>query len=82
MQELSSLCNLVRINGVGPAAARVLYEGGYTNIGEIAHAKANKLLERMIAANGNERYYKAKLGEKDMQFIIDAANIVTNEGIV
>jgi hypothetical protein len=66
----------VRINGIGAIAARTLYEGGYRNIVEIAHAKAAQLLESMNSVNVNNQYYKAKLGEKDMQFIIDAANIL------
>lgn len=76
LQELNSLCNLVRINGIGAIAARTIYESGYKSIDEIAHAKAAELLERMNAVNTNKQYYKAKLGEKDMQFIIDAANII------
>jgi len=76
LQELSSLCNLVRINGIGPIAARTLYESGYRNIAEIAQAKASELLEHMNTVNANKQYYKAKLGEKDMQFIIDAANMI------
>ncbi|MDR0471584.1 MAG: DUF4332 domain-containing protein [Nitrososphaerota archaeon] len=76
LQELSSLCNLVRINGIGPIAARTLYESGYRNIAEIAQAKASELLEHMNTVNANKQYYKAKLGEKDMQFIIDATNMI------
>jgi len=76
LQELSSLCNLVRINGIGPAAATTIYEGGYKSIIEIAHAKATELLESMNAVNVYKQYYKAKLGEKDIQFVIDAASII------
>jgi len=76
LQELSSLCDLVRINGIGAAAARTLYQGGYRSVAGIAHAKAAELLEHMNAVNMNKKYYKANLGKKDMQFIIDAANIV------
>ena len=76
LQELNSLCDLVRINGVGPIAARTLYESGHTSAPEIARAKAGPLLEGMNAVNADKRYYMVKLGEKDMQFIIDAANIL------
>jgi len=76
LQELSSLCNLVRINGIGPIAARTIYEGGYKSIVGIAQAKAAELIESMNAVNVSKQYYKAKLGEKDMQFVIDAANII------
>jgi len=78
LQELSSLCNLVRINGIGPIAAKTLYESGYRSITEIAQAKATELLEHMNTVNANRQYYKAKLGEKDMQFIIDATNMILN----
>lgn len=76
LQELISLCNLVRINGIGAMAARTIYESGYKNIVEIAHAKAAELLEKINAVNIDKQYYKANLGEKDMQFIIDAANMI------
>jgi len=79
LQELNSLCNLVRINGIGAIAARTIYEGGYKSIVEIAHAKATELLSNMNSVNVNKQYYKANLGEKDMQFIIDAANIILEE---
>ena len=76
LQELISLCNLVRINGVGAVAARTMYKGGYRSIAEIAQANPAELLERITAVNANKQYYKANLGEKDMQFAIDAAKII------
>ena len=79
LQELYSLCNLVRINGVGSAAARTLYESGYKSVIEIAGAKAAELLEGMNIVNADKKYYKANLGEKDMQFIIDAANFIVEQ---
>ena len=74
--ELNSLCNLVRINGVGAVAAKTLYEGGYKSVADIAGAKAEELLDGMNVVNADKKYYKANLGEKDMQFIIDAANLI------
>ncbi len=76
LQKLSGLCNLVRINGIGAMAARTIYESGYKDIVEIAQAKSAELLEKMNAVNKDKQYYKASLGEKDMQFIIDAANMI------
>jgi hypothetical protein len=35
----------------------------------------------MNKVNVNKQYYKAKLGEKDMQVIIDAANIILDAEI-
>ncbi|HCC38259.1 MAG TPA: hypothetical protein DEQ14_12010 [Treponema sp.] len=79
--EINIMSNLVRINGIGTAAAKAIYESGYKSIDDIAHAKAAKLLEKMNTANANKQYYKANLGEKDMQFIIDAAKIILDTDI-
>ncbi len=65
--ELNSLCGLVRINGIGPAAARTIYESGYKSIGEIANAKAAALLASMNKVNADKQYYKAKLGELEAE---------------
>ena len=74
--EFSALCNLVRINGVGPAAAKTFCESGYTSIAHVAGADAGTLLERVQAVNDDKRYYQAKLGLNDMQFVIDGANLI------
>lgn len=71
--EVFRLSNLVRINGVGPAAARALYAAGFRNISEVAAANSEDLLERVSMANSTGHYYSAKLGLKDMQFVIDFA---------
>jgi len=76
IKELRSLCNLVRINGVGVLAARTLLESGFTGITEIADANSAELLKRMSEVNSARQYYKATLGEKDMQFIIDFAKLI------
>lgn len=70
---------LVRINGVGVAAARALYESGYISAADIAGADAARLLASMNAVNAGKQYYKASLGKKDMQFIIDAAKIMLGQ---
>lgn len=74
--ELYCLCNLVRINGVGAIAARTMYESGYKYIVEIAHADAGELLDRISEVNSAKQYYNAILGKKDMQFVIDFANLI------
>ena len=74
--ELFYLCNLVRINGVGPAAAKAFYEAGYRSVVDIAEADAATMLEKVSAINERRQYYKAKLGQKDMQFCIDFATLL------
>ena len=74
--ELSALCDLVRINGVGAVAARAFYEAGLRDVVVVAQANAADMLSRVTAVNAEQSYYKAKLGEKDMQFCIDYAKLL------
>ncbi len=74
--ELTCLCDLTRINGVGAVAARMFYDAGYRSAEEIAQGDAKDMLEKITAVNAEKQYYKASLGEKDMQFCIDAATLV------
>ena len=73
---LSSLCDLVRINGVGAVAARAFYEAGFVDVAAVAQANAADMLSRVNTVNAEKGYYKAKLGEKDMQFCIDYAKLL------
>jgi len=74
--ELFALCDLVRINGVGAVAARAFYEAGFCSVASVAGASAADMLTRVNAVNEEKGYYKAKLGEKDMQFCIDYAKLL------
>lgn len=79
--ELFCLCDLVRINGVGPVAARAFYEAGYHSASEVATADAEDMLEKVSAVNEVHHYYKAKLGIKDMQFCIAFALLLNKYAI-
>ncbi|MPM46906.1 hypothetical protein SDC9_93613 [bioreactor metagenome] len=74
--EISCLCDLVRINGIGPVAARAFYEAGYHSVRAIAEAQAADMLAKVTAVNIEKGYYKASLGVKDMQFCIDFAGLL------
>jgi len=71
--DLFCLCDLVRINGIGPVAARAFFEAGYKSINDVAAADAANMLARVTIVNEIKCYYKAKLVQKDMQFCIDFA---------
>lgn len=79
--ELFCLCDLVRINGVGPVAAKAFYEAGYRSVSDVAKADAARMLEKVSAVNETRQYYKAKLGLKDMQFCIDFAQLIGNMNV-
>lgn len=74
--ELICLCDLVRINGVGPIAAKAFYEAGYTSAADVSEANAQDMLARVSEVNEKKHYYNAKLGVKDMQFCIDFASLL------
>lgn len=74
--ELFCLCDLVRINGVGAVAARAFYEAEFGSVVAVAGATASDMIQRVNAVNTEKNYYKAKLGEKDMQFCIDFAKLL------
>jgi hypothetical protein len=73
---LFALCDLVRINGVGAVAARAFYEAGYCSVFTVAKAAAADMLAHVSAVNAKKGYYKANLGEKDMLFCIDFAQLL------
>ncbi len=79
--ELFCLCDLVRINGVGPVAAKAFYEAGYRSVSDVAAADATVMLEKVSTVNEARRYYKAKLGQKDMQFCIDFALLLNKYAV-
>lgn len=75
--ELFCLCDLVRINGVGPVAARMFYETGYQSVEDVAAGDAALMLKKISDCNATQQFYKSKLGIKDMQFCIDFAKLLS-----
>ena len=67
-----------RINGIGPQAAKAFYAAGYKTIEDIANSTKEEMLKKITEVNDEKQYYKAELGLKDMQFVIDFANLITN----
>jgi hypothetical protein len=80
-KELFSLCDLVRINGVGAVFARILYIAGLNKIEDLATADAGYILQKVYEINKDNQYTKAKLGQKDMQFCIDFAKIISRRAL-
>ena len=70
--DLFCLCDLVRINGIGPVAARAFFEAG-TNLLMMLQQQMQQICCESTIVTEIKCYYKAKLGQKDMQFCIDFA---------
>lgn len=76
-EELFAQCDLVRINGIGPLAARIFVAAGYGSCRAVADANASVMLERLLAANAEGAFYAGSLGSaRDMQFCIDSARMM------
>lgn len=74
--QLYCLCDLVRINGIGPVAARMFYEAGYRSVALVSQAHPKTLSIEINKVNEIHSYYRGVLGEKDMQFCIEFAKIL------
>ncbi|MEA3461862.1 MAG: DUF4332 domain-containing protein [Bacteroidota bacterium] len=76
LKELSILCDLSRITGVGGIFARVLYETGIRSTQEFAGTDVPAILKRCQAVINKHGYAAGKLGEKDIEYGINYANVV------
>lgn len=76
LEELSSLCDLSRITGVGAVFARVVYETGIHSSREFAGSDIPSLLTRCHAVIEKHGYAIGKLGKKDILYGINYANVI------
>lgn len=76
LKELVCLCDLSRITGVGGTFARVIYEAGIHSTLEFASTNPSSLLSRCRAVIEKHGYAAGNLGEKDIQYGINYANVV------
>ena len=78
LKELSSLCDLSRITGVGGIFARVLYEAGFHSTKEFANTDTASLLQACQLVIEKHAYAVGKLGEEDMNYGIHYARVVVS----
>lgn len=68
LNELISLCDLVRITGVGPIFARIVYDSGYPSIKEFLEEETKVLLDKLRKTNTEKGLTKVKFAEKDIEY--------------
>ena len=78
LKELSSLCDLSRITGVGGIFARVLYEAGIHSTEAFASTDPPTLLNACQLVIEKHGYAVGKLGEEDMNYGIHYARVVVS----
>jgi hypothetical protein len=71
--ELFKLSDLVRINGVGPVFARMMFEIGVDGTFKMANSSSKSLYNKLTKLNIEKNYTKAKFTIKDIEFCIDFA---------
>ena len=69
--ELVQLCDLVRITGVGPVFARIIFDSGIKSVKDFLSLDSADLLERLIKTNNEKGLTKAKFTIKDIEYCIE-----------
>jgi predicted flap endonuclease-1-like 5' DNA nuclease len=77
LRELLALSDLVRINGVGPVFARMLYDLDVKGAANLAAAQAAPLFSALMALNQEKSYTKASFTEKDVAYCIEVAQMLS-----
>jgi hypothetical protein len=73
LTELVGMCDLVRITGVGPVFARIIYESGIHSIKQFLSINAKGLLQKLSKTNEDLRLTKVRFTEKDIAYCIEFA---------
>jgi hypothetical protein len=73
LRELRGLADLSRIQWVSPAFARTLYAAGFASAPRVAASEAEEAYEAIIRANEGGRFYKGKVGLRDIGRLVALA---------
>lgn len=76
VRELARISDLCRIQWVSPSFARVLIAAGVTSPAAVAKADPEDLFEDLVKANESARFYKGKVGLRDVWRLVAAARYV------
>jgi hypothetical protein len=77
--ELSSLVSLTRIQWVSPLTAKMLYDAGYKTDNSVTNADTEELCRSLDEINTEHKYFKGKIGLRDIRRLIKAASYVDDE---
>lgn len=73
-ETLSHLSDLTRIQWTNPTAAMMLLEAGYADARSVAVADPDKLCKDLDRVNENDRFFKGKIGLRDVKRLVKAAS--------
>ncbi len=75
-KNIFKLMNLTRIQWVSPLFAEMLFDAGYNSPQSVSEADAVALYEKLVAINKQGKYFKGKIGLRDVKRLINAAKYV------
>ncbi len=76
LETLVRLADLTRVQWVSPTAARMLLEAGCGSVSDVAAADAGDLCEALARVNEGDRFFKGRIGLRDVRRLIRAAGYV------
>jgi hypothetical protein len=76
LEELFRLADLTRVQWISPKAARMLLDAGYDNTRKLAEADAEVLCDALLRVNEGDRYFKGRIGLRDVKRLIFSARYV------
>jgi len=76
LEILAQLADLMRVQWVSPMGARMLIVAGYDSAAKVAAANADDLCEALSSVNVGDRFFKGKIGLRDIKRLVQAASYV------
>jgi hypothetical protein len=76
LEILARLADLMRVQWVSPTFARMLIVAGYDSAAKVAAANADDLCESLSSINAGDRFFKGKIGLRDIKRLVQAASYV------
>lgn len=76
LETLARLADLMRVQWVSPTFARMLIVAGYDSAAKVAAANAADLCEALSSINAGDRFFKGKIGLRDIKRLVQAASYV------
>jgi hypothetical protein len=76
LEILARLADLMRVQWVSPTFARMLTVAGYDSAAKVASANADDLCQALAEINAGDRFFKGKIGLRDIKRLVHAASYV------
>jgi predicted flap endonuclease-1-like 5' DNA nuclease len=79
LETAAQLVDLTRVQWISPTAARMLIEAGCTSAAKLAKMDGDELYEALARVNAGNRFFKGKIGLRDVKRLIHAASCLSSK---